>query len=135
MPKQNQLFTPNTDDFILFNETSGIRKQRHNDERYFSVVDIVGILSGSDRARKYRNDLKVKLIQEGFFEVSGKIGQLKMLAPDGKFRLTDAVNTKAALRIIQSIPSPNAEPLKRRLAGLGSEKQKERREAKKNRGR
>jgi hypothetical protein len=54
--------------------------------------------------------------------VSEKIGQLKMVAPDGKMRLTDAVNTTTALRIIQSIPSPRAEPLKRRLATLGNER-------------
>jgi hypothetical protein len=118
MQQQNSLFTSDIQDFILFDGNARIRKERYNDERYFSVVDIVGVLSGSDRARKYRNDLKTKLAQEGFFEVSEKIGQLKMPAPDGKLRLTDAANTETTLRIIQSIPSPNAEPLKRRLANL-----------------
>jgi len=57
--------------------------------------------------------LKKKLISEGYFEVSEKIGQLKMSAPDGKMRLTDCANTETIFRIIQSIPSPRVEPLKR----------------------
>jgi len=93
--------------------------RRHRDEqaekRYFSVVDIVEIASGSERPRKYRADLKTKLIKEGS-EVSEKIGQLKMLAPDGKMRETDVADVETILRLIQSVPSPNAEPLKLRLA-------------------
>jgi hypothetical protein len=70
--------------------------------------------------------LKAKLAQEeGFFEVSEKIGQLKMLAPDGKLRMTDAGNTQTLLRIIQSIPSPRAEPFKKWLASLGSQRVEE----------
>jgi hypothetical protein len=64
MQKQPQLFTPNPDDFVLFNETSGIRKQRYDNERYFSVVDIVGILTGSSDGRNYRKVLKHRLKAE-----------------------------------------------------------------------
>jgi hypothetical protein len=66
-----------------FFEEKAIRRERHNDEWRFSVVDVVAILTGSERARKYRSDLKVKIaLEEGFFEVSEKIGQLKMTAKD-----------------------------------------------------
>jgi len=80
---------------------------------YFSVIDIIAILTDSSRPRKYWSDLKVKLISEGYIEVSEKIGQLKMQAPDGKLRETDAADSQTLLRIIQSIPSPKAEPFKR----------------------
>lgn len=69
--------------------------------------------------------MKQKLILEGFVEVSEKIGQLKMLAKDGKMRLTDVADTKTLLRIIQTIPSPKAEPFKRWLAQVGSERLEE----------
>jgi len=111
------------ENIVLFNDEK-IRRERYNDERYFSVVDIVWILSKSDRPRKYRSDLKSKLISE-WSEVSEKIGQLKMVASDGKKYLTDVANTKTILRIIQSIPSPNAEPFKQRLASLWNERVEE----------
>ena len=78
---------------------------------WFSVVDVVAILAQNDRPRKYWNDLKTKLKLEGS-EVSDKIGQLKLQASDGKFYFTDVADTETMLRIIQSIPSPNAEPFK-----------------------
>ena len=74
-------------------EGKHIRKIIHADEWWFSVIDIVEVLTGSDRPRKYWNDLKKKLAMEGYVEVSEKIGQLKMLAPDGKMRATDCANT------------------------------------------
>lgn len=77
----------------------------------FSVIDIIQALTGNERPRKYWSDLKKKLQVEGS-EVSDKIGQLKMLAPDGKSRLTDVACTEILLRLIQSIPSPRAEPFK-----------------------
>ncbi len=77
-----------------------IRKTINNNEWWFSVIDVIEILTGSDRARKYWSDLKKKLIDEGYFEVSEKIGQLKMEAPDGKMRETDCANTETMLRII-----------------------------------
>jgi DNA-damage-inducible protein D len=103
-------------------EGKHIRKILHEDEWWFSVIDIVEVLTGSDRPRKYWNDLKKKLNSEGYVEVSEKIGQLKMLAPDGKKRLTDCANTETMFRIIQSIPSPKVEPLKRWLAKVGKER-------------
>ena len=87
---------------------------------YFSVVDIVEVLTESDRPRKYWNDLKKKLSEEGS-ELSDKIGQLKLIAPDGKLRETDVLSTKNVLRLIQSIPSPKAEPFKMWLAEVGNE--------------
>jgi DNA-damage-inducible protein D len=98
-----------------------IRRVWFNNEWWFSVVDIVGVLTQTDRARKYWSDLKTKLIEEGF-EVSEKIGQLKLAAEDGKLRLTDCANTKNVFRIIQSIPSPNVEPFKQWLAQVGYER-------------
>jgi len=101
-----------------------IRRTWFNDEWWFSVVDIVGVLTESDRARKYWSDLKTKLIGEGF-EVSEKIGQLKLMAEDGKLRVTDCANTKNMFRIIQSIPSPKSEPFKQWLAQIGYERVQE----------
>ena len=79
---------------------------------YFSVVDVVQVLTESARPRKYWSDLKVKLQKEGS-EVSEKIGQLKMRSPDGKARETDAADVQTLLRLIQSIPSPKADLEKR----------------------
>jgi len=101
-----------------------VRRTWFNDEWWFSVVDIVGVLTETGRARKYWSDLKSKLLEEGF-ELSDKIGHLKMPAPDGKMRFTDCVNTKNAFRIIQSIPSKKAEPFKRWLAKVGYERVQE----------
>ncbi len=88
---------------------------------YISVVDMVGVLSESDRPRKYWSDLKSQLLKEGN-EVSEKIGQLKLKSKDGKYRLTDVCDIEEMFRIIESIPSKNAEPIKSWLAKLGSER-------------
>lgn len=85
---------------------------------FFSVVDIVQVLTDSPRPRKYWNALKTKLKSEGD-ETSQKLGQLKLLSQDGKKRLTDVADLEEVFRIIQSIPSSKAEPLKRWLAGVG----------------
>ena len=98
-----------------------IRKTIYNNEWWFSIIDIIEILTGSDRSRKYWSDLKKKLIAEGYIELSEKIGQLKLMANDGKYYSTDCANTETILRIIQSIPSPKVEPLKRWLAKVGYE--------------
>ncbi len=103
-------------------EGKHIRKTFHEGAWWFSIIDVVEVLTGSDRPRKYWNDLKKKLITEGYGEVSEKIGQLKMTAPDGKMRLTDCADTETMFRIIQSIPSPKVEPLKRWLARVGRER-------------
>ena len=99
-----------------------IRKTIHNDEWWFSINDVIEALTDTSRSRKYWNDLKKKLTQEGYREVSEKIGQLKMLAIDGKLRETDCANTETMFRIIQSVPSPKAEPFKRWLARVGYER-------------
>ena len=78
-----------------------IRKTVYNNEWWFSVIEA---LTGTNRARKYWSDLKKKLIDEGYSEVSDKIGQLKLQAPDGKMRNTDCANTETIFRLIQSIP-------------------------------
>ncbi len=88
---------------------------------FLSVIDVIEVLTDSDRPRKYWNDLKTKLQREGS-ELSDKIGQLKMLSPDGKMRLTDTADTEQIFRLIQSIPSPKAEPFKLWLAQLGKER-------------
>lgn len=90
----------------------------------FSVVDVIGALTGNERPRKYWSDLKQKLLIEGS-EVSEKIGQLKLVAQDGKSRLTDTADTETLLRLIQSIPSPRAEPFKLWLAQVGYERLEE----------
>ena len=88
---------------------------------YFSIIDVVGILTDSPRPRKYWNALKTKLKQEGS-ELSQKVGQLKLESPDGKKYLTDVADTETILRLIQSIPSPKAEPFKIWLAKVGYER-------------
>lgn len=88
---------------------------------YVSIIDVIEVLTNSDRPRKYWSDLKSKLIKEGS-EVSDKIGQLKMQAPDGKMRLTDVADTEQLFRLIQSIPSPKAEPFKLWLAQIATER-------------
>lgn len=99
-----------------------VRKVLHKNEWWFSVVDIIEVLTGTDRPRKYWSDLKKKLVKEGYSEVSANIGQLKMVSPDGKKRETDCANTETIFRIIQAIPSPKAELFKRWLARVGYER-------------
>jgi hypothetical protein len=88
---------------------------------YFSVIDIIKILSESKNPRRYWSDLKIKLSKEGS-QLYDKIVQLKMVAFDGKMRDTDAADTEHILRLIQSIPSPNAEPFKMWLSKVGYER-------------
>lgn len=104
-------------------ENKNIRTVWNEEEEdwYFSVVDIIEILTGTERPRKYWNDLKKKFTIEGR-ELSEKIGQLKMAAADGKMRETDVLSTKNVLRLVQSIPSPKAEPFKMWLAQVGAER-------------
>jgi hypothetical protein len=91
-------------------------------EKWFvSIVDVIEILTGTDRPRKYWNDIKAKLKKEGS-ELSEKIGQLKMKASDGKNYLTDVADTEQLFRLIQSIPSPKAEPFKLWLAQVAAER-------------
>jgi hypothetical protein len=91
------------------------------EEWYFSVVDVIEALTDSPRPRKYWNALKTKLNAEGS-EVSQNMGQLKLLSEDDKMRLTDVANTEQLFRLIQSIPSPKAEPFKQWLAQIAKER-------------
>lgn len=91
---------------------------------YFSVIDVIEILTGSSIPKRYWSDLKSKLTKEGS-EVYEKIVRLKLQAEDGKMRETDVANTETLLRIIQSIPSPKAEPFKQWLAKVGYERMQE----------
>lgn len=110
------------DKIAIFNGKK-IRRMIFEDEWYFSIVDVIEALTGSSRGRKYWADLKGRLINtEGFSELSEKIGQLKLESSDGKKYLTDVANTETMFRIIQSIPSPKAEPFKRWLAKVGYER-------------
>lgn len=106
----------------LFEDTS-IRSvwDSTKEDYYFSVVDVIGALTESTRPRKYWSDLKIQLKKEGS-ELSEKIGQLKLKAQDGKYYNTDVLDTKGIFRLVESIPSPKAEPFKVWLANLGSER-------------
>ena len=106
---------------IFNNETIRTIWDKEEEKYYISVVDIVGVVSESDNPRNYWKVLKHRLKQEGN-EVSEKIGQLKLKSQDGKYRLTDVCDIEEMFRIIESIPSKNAEPIKGWLAKLGSER-------------
>ncbi len=101
-----------------------IRRVLDNGEWWFSVVDIVGILTESEDGRNYWKVLKHRLKEEGS-EVVTKCNQLKLQSSDGKYYETDCANTETLFRIIQSIPSPKAEPFKRWLAKVGYERVQE----------
>jgi hypothetical protein len=88
---------------------------------YFSVIDVIEILTGSPRPRKYWNALKTKLKTEGS-ELSQNMGQLKMKSEDGKFYKTDVADTEQIFRLVQSIPSPKAEPFKLWIAKVARER-------------
>jgi DNA-damage-inducible protein D len=92
---------------------------------YFSIIDVIQILSESNNPRRYWSDLKRKLQQEGFIQLYEIIVQLKLESSDGKKYSTDCTDTKNLLRIIQSIPSPKAEPFKLWLARVGYERMQE----------
>ncbi len=109
----------------VFQETA-IRRTWHNEEWWFSVIDVVGVLSETAIPKRYWSDLKRKLaLEAGSGQPYEKIVRLKLIAPDGKQRETDCANTETLFRIIQSIPSPRAEPFKRWLAQVGYERVKE----------
>lgn len=110
---------------VVFQEQA-IRRTWHEDQWWFSVIDVVGVLSESRNSNRYWSDLKRKLAQEaGSGQPYEKIVRLKLLAPDGKQRETDCADTETLFRIIQSIPSPKAEPFKRWLAQVGYERVRE----------
>lgn len=103
----------------------GIRKIIYNNEWWFSVVDVVGVLTDSNNPRVYWNAMKVRVKSDDGFQLSTISRQLKLEASDGKKYETDCANTEGMFRIVQSIPSPKAEPLKRWLAKVGYERVQE----------
>ena len=116
---------PQETKLVVF-QGSKIRRIYHNEEWYFSIIDVIELLTESSNPRRYWSDLKIQLSdKEGFTQVYEKIVQLKIRATDGKMRETDVANTETIFRIIQSIPSPKAEPFKRWLAQVGYERIKE----------
>lgn len=102
-----------------------IRKTIYRNEWWFSVIDVVQALTDSSIPRRYWSDLKIKIKNEGYTELYEKIVQLKLPSSDGKLYETDCANTETMFRIIQSIPSPKAEPFKRWLARVGYERVQE----------
>ena len=110
-------------DSIKLFEDNTIRTVWDSDKEkwYISIVDVVAVLTGSPRPRKYWNALKTKLKEEGS-QLSQNLGQLKMKSADGKFYNTDVADTEQLFRLIQSIPSPKAEPFKLWLAQIASER-------------
>lgn len=109
-------------------EESNIRSSydEQNEKWFFSIIDIIAVLTDSKNPRRYWSDLKIKLSdEEGFSQLYEKIVQLKLTAPDGKNRETDCADVETILRIIQSVPSPKAEPVKQWLAKVGYERMKE----------
>lgn len=105
-------------------ESKQIRSEWNEAEQkwYFAIIDVVEILTESNNPRRYWSDLKRKLNKEGFSQLYEIIVQLKMMSSDGKKYITDCADAKGLLRIIQSIPSPKAEPFKQWLAQVGSDR-------------
>lgn len=116
-----------SEDLKIFEENKVRSYYDENSEHwYFSIIDIVSILTESKNPRRYWSDLKIKLADdEGFSQLYEKIVQLKLKAPDGKKRNTDCTDVETLLRIIQSVPSKKAEPVKQWLAKVGYERMKE----------
>ena len=106
---------------LFNNETIRTVWDKENEKYFISVVDIVGVLAESENPRKYWSVLKTRLKKEGS-ELATKCSQLKLKSSDGKYYLTDVVDIEGMFRIIESIPSKNAEPIKQWLAKLGSER-------------
>lgn len=111
---------------IAIFQGKNIRRHWDSDKElwYFSVIDVIDTLTGSSIPKRYWSDLKIKLQKEGS-EVYEKIVHLKMQASDGKYYLTDVADTEVMLRIVQSIPSPKAEPFKLWLAQVGYQRLEE----------
>ena len=112
---------------IVVFENQPVRRLWNEKEEkwYFSVVDVIRILTNSDNPQVYWRVFKKRLIDEGSGETVTKCNGLKMIAPDGKMRLTDVADTEVLLRIIQSIPSKKVEPVKLWLARVGYERMQE----------
>jgi DNA-damage-inducible protein D len=124
MPKKKKTTEIKTVHKLAVFKGKQVRRLLHNDEWWFSVVDVCGVLTGSQDSGAYWRKLKQRLKKEGSEVVTNCHG-LKLTASDGKLRETDCANTEGIFRIIQSIPSPKAEPFKRWLARIGYERIKE----------
>jgi len=109
---------------VLFQKKE-VRKTIYNNEWWFSVVDVIQILTDSDRPSAYWTAMKVRVNSEDKIELSTICRQLKLESSDGKKYETDCANTEGMFRIVQSIPSPKAEPFKRWLAKVGYERMQE----------
>ena len=105
---------------VLFEQRS-VRRIWCDGRWFYSVIDAISVLTESGNSRRYWTDMKRRLAGEGFDKVYANCVQFKLPAPDGKLRETDCADTETLLRIIQSIPSPNAEPFKRWLAQVGAD--------------
>lgn len=108
-------------ELVLF-ENKKIRRSKYNNEWYYSVVDIIEAITESEKPRDYWYRLKKRLEEEELSELSTNCRRLKMLAKDGKMRETECANRETIFRIIQSVPSPNAEPFKLWFARLAEER-------------
>ena len=116
----------NNDKGLVIFKGKNIRRIEYNGEWYFSIIDIIDALTETKNARRYWSDLKRKLAEEeGFTQLYEKIVQLKLTENDGKNYSTDTADTETIFRIIQSIPSPKAEPFKKWLARVGYERLQE----------
>ena len=110
-----------TNKIIVFQEKN-IRRAWHDEEWYYSVVDVIAVLTDSENPAVYWRVLKNRLLKDGSNETVTNCNGLKMSAPDGKMRVTDCANIETMFRIIMSIPSPKAEPFKLWLARVGKER-------------
>ena len=110
-----------SNDLIIF-EQKQVRRMWHKEDWFYSIIDVVAILTDASRPRIYWYQMKERIKTEGFDEALAQIEQLKFKSPDGRFRLTDTANRETLLRIIQSIPSPRAEPFRLWLARVGEER-------------
>jgi len=116
--------TDDSKELALF-EQNMIRRVWHKDEWYYSIVDVIAVLTDAASPRKYWNTLKTRAKSEGFDEAMAQIVPLKLKSPDNRFRLTETANCATLLRLIQSIPSPRAEPFRMWLAQVGEERLEE----------
>ncbi|HSX03374.1 MAG TPA: Bro-N domain-containing protein [Rhabdochlamydiaceae bacterium] len=125
MISRDKNITRSVSKLVVF-EDKKIRRIFHNGEWYFSIIDIIRVLIGTSDPSRYWTELRTQLTgSEGFVQLFGKIEQLKLESSDGKRYKTDTANTETIFRIIQSIPSPKAEPFKRWLAKVGYERVQE----------
>jgi hypothetical protein len=111
----------NDDTGITIFEQQPVRRLWHEGRWFYSIIDVVAVLTESPNPRTYWAVLKKRLAEEGAEQLLTNCKQLRLRAPDGKMRLTDCADVETLLRVIQSIPSPKAEPFKQWLAGLGAD--------------